>query len=62
MSQLPRFVCRLSMAVVLLMSFTIYAEAADQYPELPRLHQISERLYRGLTSAWRHSTSRRTGN
>lgn len=47
MSQLPRFVCRLSMAVVLLMSFTIYAEAADQYPELPRLHQISERLYRG---------------
>ena len=47
MSQLPRFFCRLSMAVVLLMSFTIYAEGADQYPELPRLHQITERLYRG---------------
>lgn len=34
-------------AVLLLMSFTLSAEAADQYPELPKLHQVSERLYRG---------------
>ncbi len=47
MSQLSQFVCRLSIAVVLLMSFAIYAEGAEPYPELPRLHQISERLYRG---------------
>ena len=47
MSQLPRFVCRLSIGVVLLMSFTIYAEGAEQYPELPKLYQITERLYRG---------------
>lgn len=34
-------------AVLLLMSFTVIAEAAEQYPELPRLYQVSERLYRG---------------
>ena len=34
-------------AVLLLLSFTIVVEAADQYPELPKLHQVSERLYRG---------------
>jgi tyrosine-protein phosphatase SIW14 len=33
--------------VLLLMAFTISAEGADQYPELPRFDQISERLYRG---------------
>ena len=39
---------RSSIAVVLLlMSFTISAEAADQYSELPRLHQFSEGVYRG---------------
>jgi protein tyrosine phosphatase (PTP) superfamily phosphohydrolase (DUF442 family) len=32
---------------VLLLSFTTVAEATDQYPELPRIHQISERLHRG---------------
>ena len=46
-SQLWLFVGRLSIAVLLLMSFTAHAEGADQYPELPRLHQISERVYRG---------------
>ena len=34
-------------AVLLLMSFTVLAEAAEQYPELPKFHQVSERLYRG---------------
>lgn len=33
--------------VVLLLSFATVANAAEQYPELPRIHQISERLYRG---------------
>jgi protein tyrosine phosphatase (PTP) superfamily phosphohydrolase (DUF442 family) len=41
------FVYHLSGTLLLLMSFTIIAEGADQYPELPRIHQISERLYRG---------------
>ena len=45
--RLPLLVGRLSIAVLLLMLFTVHAEGADQYPELPRLHQISERLYRG---------------
>jgi protein tyrosine phosphatase (PTP) superfamily phosphohydrolase (DUF442 family) len=38
---------RLSIAALLLMTFTTLAEGADQYPELPRLHQINERLFRG---------------
>src|SRR5829696_675154 len=41
------FVYRISAAVLLLMSFTIDAKAADEYPELPRIHQVSEQLYRG---------------
>ncbi|HKG46413.1 MAG TPA: sulfur transferase domain-containing protein, partial [Pyrinomonadaceae bacterium] len=40
-------VYRVSAAVLLLVSFTISAKAADEYPELPRIHQVSERLYRG---------------
>lgn len=40
-------VYRLSAAVLLVMSLTTGAEGADQYPELPRIHEISERLYRG---------------
>ena len=40
-------VYRLSAALLLLMSFTTDAEGADDYPELPKIHQISERLYRG---------------
>ena len=46
-SPLPPFVGRLAIAVLLLLSFTVHAKGADQYPELPRLYQISERLYRG---------------
>ncbi len=46
-SRLRLFVGRLSIAVLLLVSFTIHTKGAVQYPELPRLHQISERLYRG---------------
>ena len=46
-ARLPLFVGRLSIAVLLLMLFKVHAEGAVQYPELPRLHQISERLYRG---------------
>ena len=34
-------------AVLLLFSFVVVVRAADDYPELPRFQQVSERLYRG---------------
>jgi protein tyrosine phosphatase (PTP) superfamily phosphohydrolase (DUF442 family) len=38
----------LSLSVALLLTvFTVVEVAAQQYPELPRMHQMSERLYRG---------------
>lgn len=37
----------LTAATLLLLSLSTAANAADLYPELPRLQQISERLYRG---------------
>ncbi len=37
----------LSLTVALLLTSFVVAEAAQQYPELPRMHQMSERLYRG---------------
>ena len=46
-SQLWMIVGRLSIAVLLLMSIRSHAEGADLYPELPRIHQINEWLYRG---------------
>ena len=33
--------------LLLLISFSISVKASSQYPELPRIQQISERLYRG---------------
>lgn len=38
---------RLSAAMLLLFSTAVVARGADHYSELPRFHQISERLYRG---------------
>jgi len=38
---------RLSAAVLLLFSIAVVARGADDYAELPRFDQVSERLYRG---------------
>lgn len=44
-----RWLClyRLFGAALLLISLTAVAQGADYYAELPRFHQISDRLYRG---------------
>ena len=40
--------CRLFIiAVMLLVSFSIHAKGQNQYPELPKFYEVSERLYRG---------------